>query len=64
MLEYPDIHNRLQDRNISKVSKETGISRPTLIRIRDSQDPGNVSYATIEVLSEYFEKQEGNDHVG
>lgn len=60
MLEYVDIHKRLQDRNISKVSKETGISRPTLIRIRDSESPGAVGYAVIENLSGYFEKQEAS----
>lgn len=54
---FDEVRKRLQDRNLTKVSAGSGVSRPTLIKIRD-KDSENVFYSVIRKLSDYFEQQE------
>jgi transcriptional regulator with XRE-family HTH domain len=53
MPEIEDVIRRLSDRNLSEVSRRTGISQPTLSRIANNK-AGNVGYKTIEILDDYL----------
>lgn len=57
MLDRKDIMQRLKDRRVDKVGAVTGLSRPTIISIRDGKN-ANPSYSTMKKLSDYFEDQE------
>ena len=46
------VRNAIQDRQASKVCDATGLSRHTFYRVRDNT--GNVSYDTVEKLSDYL----------
>jgi hypothetical protein len=47
----------LQDRRVTAVADATGLSRPTIISIKD--DPkANPSHDPVKRLSDYFEDQE------
>jgi transcriptional regulator with XRE-family HTH domain len=56
MLELDEIVTILQDRNLSEVSRRTGLAVPTVWRIANSQ-AGNVGYETVKRLSDYLEKK-------
>jgi len=51
------IRHLLQDRSITKISRATSLSRPTIIAVRDNPE-GSPAYDTIKKLSDYFEAQE------
>jgi DNA-binding Xre family transcriptional regulator len=59
MLELNEIITILQDRNLSEVSRRTGLSTPTIWRIANNQ-AGNVGYETVKTLSDYLEKKPGD----
>jgi transcriptional regulator with XRE-family HTH domain len=56
MLELEKIQELLQDRNLSEVSRRTGLSTPTIWRIANNQ-AGNVGYETVLKLSDYLEER-------
>jgi len=58
MLSLAEIIVILKDRNLSEVSRRTGLSIPTVWRIANNQ-AGNVGYETVVKLSEYLEKKPG-----
>lgn len=47
----------LKDRRITQISRDTGLTRPTIISVRDNPE-GSPTYDTIKRLSDYFEAQE------
>lgn len=53
MLALEKIQELLQDRNLSEVSRRTGLSTPTIWRIANGQS-GNVGYETVKRLSDYL----------
>jgi len=53
MLTIEKIVEKLKDRKLSVVAKETGISRQTIYNITRGQMP---KYETLVKLSNYFEK--------
>ena len=57
MLTPEQIRARLQDRVMTKVSKETGIHYNTLLRFRDGHTE-SPSYKMVARLSEYLTRQE------
>jgi len=57
MLFLRDIVIKLQDRNLSEISRRTNIPTPTLWRIANGLGE-NVSYITIERLSNYLQEGE------
>jgi transcriptional regulator with XRE-family HTH domain len=59
MLELNEIITLLQDRNLSEVSRRTGLAIPTVWRIANNQ-AGNVGYETVKKLSDYLEKKPGD----
>ena len=59
MLELDEIITILQDRNLSEVSRRTGLAVPTVWRIANGQ-AGNVGYETVKRLSDYLEKKPGD----
>ncbi len=61
MLTFEEVQKRLKDRKITAVAEETGLSRPTLYKVMLADGPGQIAYATIQALSEYFERQESDD---
>lgn len=58
MLTLEKIIERLQDKNLTKVSERCGLTRPFLSGIRSGKVK-NPSYDTIKKLSEYLKG--GND---
>jgi hypothetical protein len=46
----------LQDRNLTEVSKRTGLSYPVVWRIANNK-AGNVGYITVKTLSDYLENK-------
>jgi len=56
MLTIEEIIIHLQDRNLSEVSRRTGLSIPTVWRIANNQ-AGNVGYETVKTLSDYLEEK-------
>jgi len=60
MLTQEQVSAALHDRRISHVARDTGLSRPTIQRIRDGATV-SPSYAVIKALSDYFTKQETNN---
>lgn len=55
MLTIEEIRNRLEDRQLKKVAKATGLSTQTLWRIRQSKDV-SVRFDTAYKLAQYFER--------
>lgn len=54
MLTLEAIRKKLQDRKLSVISEKTGISIPTLWKVRNGQsDP---AYSTVKKLSDYMEE--------
>jgi len=54
MVTIEEIRKRLDDRQLSKVAKATGLSTQTLWRIRQGKDT-NVRFDTAYRLAQYFE---------
>jgi hypothetical protein len=54
MLSLEQIIEKLQDRNLTEVSRRTGLAVPTVWRIANGQ-AGNVGYITVKKLSDYLE---------
>lgn len=54
MLTTYQLHEFLDQANLSTVAKHTGISRQTLSALRNNKD-SRPSYATLEKLSNYFQ---------
>ena len=52
MLDRTEIARRMQDRILSVVTQETGLTRPTLMKLRDNA--GSVSPATQNQISKYL----------
>lgn len=52
MYNLKHVRRAIQDRQASKVCDATGLSRHTFYRVRDNT--GNVSYDTVEKLSDYL----------
>lgn len=55
MLSLDQIKERLRDRRLTVVSKEIGVSYPTLLAIAKG-DTVNPNYETIIKISEYLER--------
>jgi DNA-binding Xre family transcriptional regulator len=55
MLSLEEIREKLQDRRLSVIKKETGISYPTLTKIREGKE-GGFNFSTITKLSEYLSR--------
>jgi DNA-binding phage protein len=47
-----EIVKRLERDNVSRVSRETGLTRPTVYSVRDGNT--GVRYDTIKTLSDYY----------
>ena len=54
MLTIEQIRESLQDRNLTKVSDATGVSKATIYRICSGAE--NPSYDAVKKLSDYIEK--------
>jgi hypothetical protein len=48
---------QLKDRALGKIAEATGVSRQTLIAIRDGQNQ-NPEHKTLKAVSDYLEAQE------
>jgi hypothetical protein len=57
MLELDIIQKKLSDRNLSEVSRRTGVTFPTVWRIANNQ-AGNVGYETVKKISDYLEENQ------
>jgi predicted transcriptional regulator len=57
ILSVPEMRRLLQDRNLTVVAKNAGVSRPVLYQIMSgSTDP---RYSTLEKISNYLEDNHG-----
>jgi transcriptional regulator with XRE-family HTH domain len=56
MLTLKQIVNLLQDRNLTEVSRRTGLHRQTLWLIMTGKTP-SPGYKTLQILSDYFKGQ-------
>ena len=54
MIDLETIIGRLQDRNLSKVASVTGLSYPTVWRLKNGK-ADNITTDTLRKLSDYFE---------
>ena len=54
MMTIPAIVEALQDRNLKVVAEKTGLAYSTILRVKRGTHI-NISYKTIEVLSDYLE---------
>ena len=54
MLTIEEVASRLQNVNLSEVSREVDLSRVTLIKLKHGKTK-NCHYDTLRKLSEYFE---------
>lgn len=54
MLTKEKIHRLLKPANVSYVSGQTGVSEPTISKLKKSVE-GDFSYEAIKKLSDYFE---------
>lgn len=57
MLTLEQIIEQLDDRNLSKVAREVGLSTNTLWRIKHNVAGERVSYETVKLLSDYLESR-------
>ena len=55
MMYLHEVSERLKGMNLSKVGRDTGLSRPTLTHLRDMSKP-RYYYDTVLKLSDYFEE--------
>ena len=58
LMTLEEISRKLQDRTLTKVKKSTGISMPTLMRLRDCENE-NYTLRTIRRISGYLKEMEG-----
>lgn len=57
MLNLEEIVLRLKDRRLDAISNSTGLSKVTIINIREGRNT-DPKYSTMQKLSNYFEEQE------
>lgn len=57
MLEIDEIKKRLEDRNLSKVAKESGLSNASVYRFM--KEDSKPLYVTVKKLSKYLEGKDG-----
>jgi|TARA_R110000796_G_scaffold251057_2_gene381588 transcriptional regulator with XRE-family HTH domain len=57
MLNLEEIKLRLGDRRLDSITKATGLSKVTIINIREGRNT-DPKYNTLQKLSDYFEGQE------
>ena len=57
MLEFNEVQRRLRSANISEVHRCTGVSRPTLIKMKDPEVK-SVQYLIYKAVSDYFNRQD------
>tara|TARA_R110000803_G_scaffold177046_1_gene239445 strand:- start:205 stop:375 length:171 start_codon:yes stop_codon:yes gene_type:complete len=55
MLTPEEIRKKLTDVNMSKIARDTGLSRPTIYKFLNGLD--NMQYDTVKKVSEYFERE-------
>ena len=56
MLSLDEIQERLKDRRLTVMSKEIGISYPTLLSIAQGKSK-NPSYRIVQLICEYLERK-------
>jgi hypothetical protein len=56
MLSLEQITDRLSDRILATVAKETGLTYMTVWKVRNRKQD-NFSYATVKALSDYLEER-------
>ena len=61
MLNLETIIEKLKDRRLDAVHKATGLSKPTIMAVRDGKTTAP-AYQTIKALSDYFEKREKEEN--
>lgn len=54
MLELEEVVNRLQDRNLTRVAEQTGLSVQTVWRVKAGKAQ-NLTISTLSKLSDYLE---------
>jgi len=57
MLTLEQIRRKLKDRNLKKVSENTGISYPAIWNLVNKEQE-NTHYKTVKKLSDYLEEKE------
>jgi transposase-like protein len=57
MLSPKEIARRLRGQNLSRIARQTGISRQALINWRDNPD-ADVRYSSVRALSAYFAQED------
>jgi predicted transcriptional regulator len=57
VLNLEEIVLRLKDRRLDAISNSTGLSKVTIINIREGRNT-DPKYSTMQKLSNYFEEQE------
>jgi len=55
MLTPDEIREKLVDVNMSKIARETGLTRPTIYKFLTGGE--NMQYDTVKKVSEYFERE-------
>ena len=55
MLTPDEIREKLTDVNMSKIARETGLTRPTIYKFLTGAE--NMQYDTVKRVSEYFERE-------
>lgn len=55
MLSLAEIKERLKDRNLAQVARDTGLSHVTVWKVKKYAD--GCSYNTLKTLSHYFEER-------
>ena len=60
LLHIREISEHLKGANISKVQRDTGLSRPTLNALRDMSKP-RFYHDTIVTLSKYFSERDDGE---
>lgn len=55
MLTINEIKERLKDRNLSEVSRQTGVSYSTIYNITKAENLNGFIFQTIEALSNYLD---------
>lgn len=62
MLHINEIKDKLKDFNLSQVSKRTGVSYPTILKLANGNDALN--YRSVKAVSDFLEGKECSlDHI-